>query len=47
MHWIPAPEWIICALRIAKLYSRSGDQDKRANLENYLEKYNWNLVLEK
>jgi hypothetical protein len=41
-----APEWIICSLRIAKLYSRSGDQDKRANLENYLEKYNWNLVLE-
>jgi len=40
-----APDWIISALRIAKLYSRSGDQDKLLNLENYLEKYKWNSIL--
>lgn len=41
-----AQDWILCALRIAKLYSRTGDQDKRINLENILEKHNWNSVLE-
>jgi hypothetical protein len=39
-------DWIICALRIVKLYTRSGDQNKRINLENYLEKYKWNSVIE-
>ena len=39
-------EWVICALRIVKLYSRTGDQDKRINLENYLEKYKWNSIIE-
>jgi len=41
-----AEEWIISALRIVKLYSRAGDQDKRVNLENYLENFKWNSVLE-
>lgn len=39
-------EWILCALRIVKLYSRAGDEEKRINLENYLEKYKWNTVIE-
>jgi len=41
-----ANDWVICALRIVKLYSRSGDESKRINLENYLEKYKWNSVIE-
>ncbi len=41
-----AHDWIICSLRIVNLYSRSGDPDKRINLENYLEKFKWNSVIE-
>ena len=41
-----AHDWIICSLRIVNLYSRSGDLDKRINLENYLGKYKWNSVIE-
>jgi hypothetical protein len=41
-----ADEWIISALRIVKLYSRSGNKDKKINLENYLEKNKWNSIVE-
>lgn len=41
-----AYDWILCALRIVKLYSKVGDQDKRTNVENYLGKYKWNSVIE-
>lgn len=33
-------------MRIVKLYSKAGDQDKRTNVENYLGKYKWNSVIE-
>ena len=41
-----AYDWILCALRIVKLYSKVGDQDKRTNVENYLGKYKWSSVIE-
>jgi hypothetical protein len=39
-------EWVNCALRIVKLYSHSGNRDKRVNLETYLEKNKWNSIVE-
>ena len=40
-----ATEWIICALRIVRLYSRTGDARKRVMLESILEKeIKWNEV---
>lgn len=39
-------EWLFNALRIIKLYSRSGNKNKRINLELYLEKNKWNTIVE-
>ncbi len=38
-------EWLLCALRIVKLYSRSGDEKKRKMFEHLLERIiKWNEI---
>ena len=44
--FISTEEWILSALRIVKLYSRSGNKDKMVNLEVYLEKNKWSSIVE-